>query len=76
MKRKVVSMILITLMAAAMCVSCGTKTCHYCGEQIAGDPLKKDGRYYCDYDCYMNEVFGFQLSEVHENRIYNDAIGY
>ncbi|MBS7049410.1 MAG: hypothetical protein KH160_05435 [Ruminococcus sp.] len=58
MKRKL-SGVLIICLIVIMCVGCGTKMCHYCGEEISSDPLKKDGRYYCDYDCYMSEVLGF-----------------
>lgn len=50
---------LVTFVIVMMCVACGGRTCHYCGKEISSDPLKKDGRYYCDYDCYMSEVMGF-----------------
>ena len=33
------------------------KTCHNCGTTIQWDELKKDGRYYCDYDCWTDEVY-------------------
>lgn len=35
------------------------KVCHNCGTTITWEPLKKDGRYYCDYDCWGDEaLFG------------------
>lgn len=57
MKKKIIS-ILIVVAISIMCVACGAKTYYYCGEEITNDSLKKDGRYYCDYDCYMCEVMG------------------
>lgn len=56
--KKIIS-ILIVAIVMIMFVACGTKTCHFCGEKITDDPLKKDGRYYCDSDCYMREFMGF-----------------
>lgn len=58
MKKKLTGILMIIFIVVT-CVACGAKTCHYCGEKISGDPLKKDGRYYCDYDCYLCEIAGF-----------------
>ena len=57
MKKRFIS-VLIMIMVVVMCVACGAKTCHFCGNQIETEPLKKDDRVYCDYDCYMREVMG------------------
>lgn len=32
------------------------KICHQCGQEITGDAIEAYDRYYCSYDCYMQEV--------------------
>lgn len=58
---KKLAIIILSLGLVLMIAACGSprEVCHRCGDTISGDPVKAGGRTYCDYDCYMCEVFGF-----------------
>ena len=49
----VIASVLILLILS----TCGSLTCHRCGDSVGSDPVKAGGRTYCSYDCYMDEVF-------------------
>lgn len=48
----IITALYLTLLLCGCCV-----TCHYCGHVIDGDPVEADGNNYCDYGCYLDEVF-------------------
>lgn len=60
MKKRVSFLVAMLLSFAIMLSACGgNEKCHNCGKEINGDPVEGGGRYYCSYDCYMDEaLFG------------------
>ena len=56
-KRTPIGILLLCMLLSL--TACMSKTCHYCGDKIQGDPVKAAGRIYCSYDHYMREaIFG------------------
>ncbi len=59
--KKQISIIFAFILVLMFALSaCAKKTCHRCGETIAGDSVESGGRTYCSYDCYWDEaIFGY-----------------
>lgn len=54
--RRFIFVAITALYLALLLCGCVVK-CHYCGHVIDGDPVEADGNNYCNYGCYLDEVF-------------------